>query len=496
MRGSKHKVFDYEPVTRGVRRPEAEPDFAKPDLLDADAPISPKDSRSNGREVVQPQAQSAADPLYPAELKNWLIRRGHMLSFIGVFLFTIAVYLRPYELIPALQPLSTMAFWLAIFTILVFVPTQLGLEGNLTSRPREVNLLLLLTLAVLVSATLGDDPRGSLSSFVDFLKVVLIFIVMVNVIRTENRWKLLFVLLLAISCFLGGSALANYRSGLQLVDGNRVTGSIGNMFQSPNDMALHLVTMVPISVALFLSTRNPLMKVFYVVCVILMLAGILVSFSRGGLLGLAGAVGVMAWKLARHNRPLVMGATVILAAAFILAAPGGIASRFRSVFDQDKAGSAGKRKDDLKRSILVTVRHPLFGIGLGNYVLRSNQALATHNAYTQVSSEIGIAAMVLYVMFIITPLKRLRAVERETVANRKKSRYRYLAIGMQASLVGYMVCSFFASVAFLWYVYYLVAASVCLGRLYEIEQGIAVKGATKQDRELIAPAKEPRMAVF
>ena len=37
-------------------------------------------------------------------------------------------------------------------------------------------------------------------------------------------------------------------------------------------------------------------------------------------------------------------------------------------------------------------------------------------------------------------------------------------------LIAYMVASFFASVAYLWYVYYLVAYAVCLRRIYETAQ--------------------------
>jgi O-antigen ligase len=107
-------------------------------------------------------------------------------------------------------------------------------------------------------------------------------------------------------------------------------------------------------------------------------------------------------------------------------------------------------------------------------MFRSNRALATHNSYTQVSSELGVTALVLYILFIITPLKRMRAIERRHTDSNVKTRYYYLAVCMQASLVGYMVSGFFASVAFLWYVYYLVGLALCLGRLYEIEQGIGV----------------------
>jgi putative inorganic carbon (HCO3(-)) transporter len=462
----KEKFWDYEPLGTGRARPLTEPESTNTADFFADPFSEPKETETKTELPEELSIHSGKT--------NWLVRRGHAFSFIGIFLFTIAVYLRPYEFIPALWPLRTMAFWIALVTALAYVPTQLGLEGNLTSRPREVNLLLLFGLTVLLSVPFADDPAYSFGGFLDFIKVILIFVVLVNVVRTESRWKILLFLLLAISCFLSVSALRNYRSGVQLVEGFRVKGSIGNMLENPNDMALHLVTMLPISVGLLLSTKNQLAKLFYLGCAMLMLGGIAVTFSRGGFLGLFCAAGLVIWKLRKRHRFMVVVATVVLAGALLLFAPGAIADRFSTVFDKDQGSSVGARKDDLKRSLLVTARHPLFGIGIGNYMFRSNRALATHNSYTQVSSELGVTALVLYVLFIITPLKRLRAIEKRHAEPNAKTRYYYLAVCMQASLIGYMVSSFFASVAFLWYVYYLVGLALCLSRLYEIEQGIGV----------------------
>jgi hypothetical protein len=76
--------------------------------------------------------------------------------------------------------------------------------------------------------------------------------------------------------------------------------------------------------------------------------------------------------------------------------------------------------------------------------------------------------MVIYVLFLIAPITKLRKIERETHDLRHKSPYYYLAIGLEASLMGYMVASFFASVAFLWYAYFLVGYAVCLRRLYYV----------------------------
>jgi O-antigen ligase len=156
--------------------------------------------------------------------------------------------------------------------------------------------------------------------------------------------------------------------------------------------------------------------------------------------------------------------------------------RLLSIFGGDAdRGSAIARENLLIRSIIVSLRHPLLGIGMDNFHILSLREQVSHNAYTQLSAEMGVPALVLYVLFLLSPLKRLRAIERETFDERKRARVYYLAVGLQASVVGYMVSSFFASVAYLWYVYYLVGYALCLHRLYE------AKGAQVFSR--VAPAR-------
>ena len=153
---------------------------------------------------------------------------------------------------------------------------------------------------------------------------------------------------------------------------------------------------------------------------------------------------------------------------FVALVPGEYWVRVGSIFDSslDRYGSSTARSELLKRSFVASLANPLFGVGIGNFPLLSQREQVTHNAYTQVSAEIGIAAAVIYTMFIVAPLKRLQLIERETSAARRASQFYYLAVGLQASLIAYMVSSFFAAVAFYLYVYYLVGYAVCLRRLY------------------------------
>jgi O-antigen ligase len=289
------------------------------------------------------------------------------------------------------------------------------------------------------------------------------FIVMVNVVRTESRLKVLILLGLAVSWYLSIDGLIKYRSGVFDYEGYRIAGGIGGMFINPNDLALQLVTTIPLSVGFFLHTRNIFLKLFFAFGAVLMLAATVITYSRGGFLGLVAAVVFMAWKLQKNSRFIVIGTVLMAMMLFVVLVPSRYGSRMRALAED---GSAMSRQDDLIRSIVVAARHPLLGVGINNYILRSNGNHASHNGYTQVASETGIAAMVVYILFLLAPLKRMREVEQETADNRRKQRFYYLAVAFQASLVAFMVSSFFASVAFLWYAYYLTGYAVCLHRLY------------------------------
>src|SRR4030095_5047716 len=114
----------------------------------------------------------------------------------------------------------------------------------------------------------------------------------------------------------------------------------------------------------------------------------------------------------------------------------GYGSRLLSIFipELDPNGSADARRGELLRSTYVALRHPLLGIGLGNYQPNmSYRGLVTHNSYTQVASEMGLIAVTLYTMFIVSPLRKLSKIVRETLAVGQTSPFYYLGLGLQAS---------------------------------------------------------------
>lgn len=485
---------DYEPVTplRAARTPSEDEAWDARSLHDR-----PADGRGDeAASLVDEDAASESSDAAGSERRasrvartrqawEWPpLRRGHALSFAGLLLFTAVVYFRPQELVPALASLSSLAFWVAVLTLVVFVPTQLGMEGTLTARPREVTLVLALVLLGLVGVPLAVEPAEAWGAWVDYAKVITMFVVMVNVVRTELRLRAMFWLALAVSLILSVNAISDYRAGRFAEGADRITGIIGGLFDNPNDLALHLVTMIPLAAALLFVSRGAVRKALYGAAALLMMLAVVVTYSRGGLLALACASFVMAWKLKRRGRAFVLAAFLAGAALLFVLAPSDFRARLGSMFGGGgDGGSAESRQALLIRSIFVSLRHPLLGVGMNNFPILSIHDKVSHNAYTQVSSEMGMPALAAYVLFMLAALGRMRRVERATAEDKKRARVHYLAVGMQASLIGYMVASFFASVAYLWYVYYLVGYALCLDRLY------AARGAETFARALVSRAR-------
>lgn len=431
-------------------------------------------SRRVGRTKKEKKSKKDRDLLGSEE---WLTRNGHNLTYVGLYLFSILVLYRPYELIPALSFLSTSAFIFALATLIVYIPTQLTTEGSLSVFPTEIKCILALTAIALLTLPIAKDPPTAWATFNEtFVKAVIMFVVMVNVLRTRRRLMGLIWLSLSVGLYLSFTAIDLYMKGEFKVEGYRVDVEVKGLFGNPNDLALHLVTMTPIVVALAFSARSSLARVLYLIMTGFFVAANVITFSRGGFLGLIAVAAVLVWKLGRKSRLKVSLISSVIGGIFILLAPGNYGLRILSIFipSLDPVGSSDQRRELLERSILVTLRNP-WGIGIGNFPIVGIRNLVTHNAFTQVSSELGIVGLAVYLVFMISPFRKLGAIERTLFEKDDRNWFYYMAIGLQASIVGYMVSSFFVSVAYNWFIYYLIAYAVAFRRIYKIEQGIEEK---------------------
>jgi O-antigen ligase len=252
-------------------------------------------------------------------------------------------------------------------------------------------------------------------------------------VRTPRR-RLLFLLAVAI----GGTLVALYavaqRAGLDPIwpalPRDRVFSTIGQA----NALAAYLVLTIPLAVALGGRSRPGPLAVAGVVVV--MLAALAFTLSRGGYLGLATTALAMGAAIALWRRPLVTRrhmriAVLIGLVAFgsILAIPGARATAERvaqrALLTADLSESSTQIKLDLWAvGMAIAADHPVVGVGLDNYVLvfddyrdqlsvgRAEQMArfrpeSPHNVYLGWAVGAGLPALAAYLTIVAIVVRRL-----------------------------------------------------------------------------------------
>jgi O-antigen ligase len=226
-----------------------------------------------------------------------------------------------------------------------------------------------------------------------------------------------------------------------------------------------------------------------------------VTFSRSGFLGFAAMVGFLLFRAAPRRPGTTVAAALALAGLLLLAAPGGYGDRLASIVDPsaDETGSSAQRLELLKRAVVVASRHVVIGVGMGNYHVYSINEKRAHNSYLEISAELGVAGLLAYLVLMAWPLLGLRRVQRHLRAEAGGApreglpRELYiLSIALQAAFLAYIVCSFFGSIQYLWYLYYLVAYAVALRRIHAAAFAPVAEASTDESQGALWPARVAR----
>lgn len=411
----------------------------------------------------------------------------HRLAFAGLWVFTLLLYLRPNEMFPQVFGDFPLAKMVAVITLVGYLAAKLMAAQPLTVFPVELRMLTLITLLGVVFIPVAASPGDSVELLTDtFLKVVAIFVLMLNLIDTRERLQTMMKLVVicgallaffAVMSYVGGQFKVVTRGEQGTVVGLRITGIVGGIFGNPNDLATSLDLLIPFAVALAMLRRGAA-RLFYLGCAGLLGLGVILSFSRGGFLGLISMAAVLMWKVGRHNRALTAGAFLVITTVFMVAMPVGYSSRITTIFDSssDQTGSSEERRELLERAASVAANHLIVGVGIGNFPIYSLHERRAHNSYLEIAAELGVAGLIAYLIMIFAPLRSLRRIERDVIRARaddpddeRATVTYYLGAAVQASLIAYIVCSCFGSIQYLWFLYYPLAYAVCLRQMHKAE---------------------------
>jgi O-antigen ligase len=425
-------------------------------------PANSPNAVEQGGEIRLPLTSDAGAP-----------RGKHWLAFAGVYLFTLMLYARPNDLLPALGDFPLVKI-VAISALLIYIGSKISAGERLSGWTLEMTMLVVIAALGLLFMPIAVSPQHSMAVLTEvYLKTVIIFILMVNLIDARQRIFSLWKLVVICGAALGVGAIRSYIKGEFTMRGLRIEGLVGGMFENPNDLATALNLLLPFAVALTVISKG-LARLFYLGCAAILTVGILVTLSRGGFLGLLALCVVLLWKLGRGRRLKTILVAVLICGTLFAVMPGGYGARIATIFntEQDQTGSAQQRRELMERAATIAIKHPLIGVGMGNFHIYSIHDKPAHNAYLEIAAELGVMGLIAYLILIFAPLRSLHRIERQTRGGRSKSAWEmyWLSVSIQAAFIAYMVCSLFASIQYLWYLYYTAAYAVALRQIYAAEE--------------------------
>jgi O-antigen ligase len=223
-----------------------------------------------------------------------------------------------------------------------------------------------------------------------------------------------------------------------------------SLFPDPHMLAFFLGMTLPFSIALLnIKKRSKKYYIFYGSIALINLACLILTFSRGGYIGLlvAGlwllATGYWSldsgcWK--KKRKYIILSVSALVLSAILVVAITPVRTRLLSSFDLTEGSVAG-RIEIWQQAFSVWVKNLWLGVGIGNYPYHLNPLfdyrlpVYAHNTYLDIAVEMGIFALLSWIsVFAYTIYKLFK---------NQRSKGRIQNIVLSASLIYFLAHSFF-----------------------------------------------------
>lgn len=472
-----------------------------------------------------PDAKRTAQPTRFGKVKKRIavVRERYDWDYVWMLTFTALLFFRPQDQFPPLAALH-LAELTAIAGLGAMAMRRMGSGQTIVKLTPEVIGVLALGGIILLTLPFSLWPGGSLEVFSDtYVKIILIFSLMISTLTSPKRLRQTTWLMVVASGYIAARGVMDYARGVNLIEGNRLRGAVGGMFENPNDLALNLVTFLAPTLFIVLQERKTSRRLFAGMIAVLMLAAIVATKSRGGFLGLSAMSAVIAYYMLKI-KPGMIFAALFAGLLALPMMPQSFWARMDSIMnaDADPSGSRAARIRLINQALQAFSDNPITGIGAGQFVNYTGPGVVeknrvTHNVWLQVAAELGVFGFFAFTYLVVrgfrSCLKTLRTLRparkksatltfgRRTAAASRAAPLRSVADenaaarlplteaerqaldisakSMLAALVGWFVCACFASVAFNWTFYYVLALAVA-GREIALSR-----------RSTAQPAEEP-----
>lgn len=294
------------------------------------------------------------------------------------FLYLVVEVARPADWVPAIGVIRLgliAALW-GVYAILT--------QPDRRPIPKPVWYMLGLSLVMAYHVPMARNNYYAFWGFVNFTTLVVGYVLPIATLpRTQEATRVL----------LNAYVLLHIPTAIHaiLYKGTGTGGWMGD----ENDVALALNVALGVGYYLLPLQRSGAMRLLLLGAMALNVAGVVMSNSRGGFVGLAALGAYM--LLAGPRRGRIVSAVAVAALAMALFAPPSYWEEVRSIKDASKPGDTGETRVyfwGIAKQMFWD--HPLVGVGTGNYGIRAPEYEDKWRAQTTGQHIWGRAAHSLY----------------------------------------------------------------------------------------------------
>ncbi|HWH59080.1 MAG TPA: O-antigen ligase family protein [Terriglobales bacterium] len=396
------------------------------------------------------------------------VQRRATLAYGALLTFSFLYYARPEDFIPgmAIIPVGKISGGLALAGLL------LSWARLKTKMPLVIKLVLVLFVHMCLTVPFAFWRGGAFQVVRDdFSKAVIVALLISMIVGSmDDLRRLLWVQAVSVSVMTIASIIIHPQTSLT---GQYRLWGLGGVFSNPNDFAINIAINFPLCLAFFYATKGILKKVLWGGALLFLLYGVIATYSRSGLIAMVICFMICVWEFGiRGKRPQVVAAAifvVMLGLGVGLTKPN-YTARIKTLVEGGEVensgdhGSLDARRELLMESIRVSLHHPIFGVGPGNFQAITESWHVTHNTYTELSSEAGLPALALFLTIIVLTFRNLKHVSK-SAAFETDPQLRLFTSALRAGMFAYIVGAAFASTTYNLFPYFMVGYVAALYRI-------------------------------
>ena len=225
----------------------------------------------------------------------------------------------------------------------------------------------------------------------------------------------------------------------------------------PNDMAMLLASVLPLTIFLFLDSGLA-SKAGWGIVLSGVAFSILETGSRGGFVATGACFLFILIALRALVKTRYKVLLVAAAISFFMSPAADLPKeRFARVFSGEDYNLQGResgvgRLAAWERSLTLIVKNPVLGAGVGCSTIAMGQDFdqwsAVHSAFLQVGVDLGVAGLIVFVLLLRTIWRNCGRTRRDSAKEGQRSSLALLAGFTQAGLVSYFVGAVFLTQAY------------------------------------------------